>query len=143
MKKTVSVILALILVLSLGGIARADYGILVTRHPADGTCMEGEPVCFFSDAQFYSGVDWTLVDPCGKEYSVAEFREIFPYLAVEGEYSTMLTVRNPSIELNGWAVFCNFHSAIDNASTNWGFFHVSEFAVPSYNDPTYNTPFYY
>lgn len=143
MKKPVSLILALIFVLSLGGIASADYGILVTRHPTDGTCMAGETVCFFSEAQYYNSVEWTFVDPCGKEYSAAEFRELFPYLTVGGEYSTMLTIRNPSIELNGWAIFCNFHSAIDNASTNWGFFHVGEFAVPSYSDPIYNTPFCY
>lgn len=132
MKKTVSLILALIFALSLGGIASADYGIVVTRHPIDGTCIAGETACFFSEAQYYNSMEWTFVDPCGKEYSVSEFRNMFPYLTVEGEYSTMLSVGNTSIELNGWAVFCNFHSAIDNASTNWGFFHVSESVTAPY-----------
>ena len=44
MKKAVSVILVLILVLSLGASAFADYGILVTSHPCDGNCMAGETV---------------------------------------------------------------------------------------------------
>lgn len=133
MKKAASVIFALILVLSLGANAFAEYGILVTRHPTDCNCMAGESVCFVSDAQFYRSMDWTFVDPCGKEYSVPEFLSIFPYLTVEGEYTTMLTVRNLSPELNGWAVYCNFHSAIDNASTNWGFFHVNEYAASPYH----------
>ena len=54
MKKAVSVILVMILALSLGASAFADYGILVTIHPSDGYCMAGETVCFVADAQYYS-----------------------------------------------------------------------------------------
>ena len=46
------------------------------------------------------------------------------------------------MELNGWAVFCNFHSSGDNASTNWGFFHVNPSVAPTYTAPTYTTPTY-
>ena len=42
MKKAVSAILALILILSLGASAVAEYGILVTRHPTDCNCMAGD-----------------------------------------------------------------------------------------------------
>lgn len=143
MKKAVSAILVMILALSLGASAFADYGILVTRHPSDGYCMAGETVCFVADAQYYSSADWTFVDPCGTKYSTPEFRNMFPYLTVEGEYTTMLTVTNPGTELNGWAVFCRFHSNIDNASTNWGFFHVNEYTVLANTIPSYNNPFYY
>ena len=132
MKKAVSVILVLILVLSLGASAFADYGILVTRHPCDGNCMAGDTVCFVADARYYGSVEWIFVDPCGTEYSVPEFLNIFPYLTVEGEYTNILTVRNTGTELNGWAVFCRFHSNIDNASTNWGFFHVNDYTAPFY-----------
>ena len=44
--------------------------------------------------------------------------------SVEGEYTACLAVGNQTTELNGWAVFCHFHSDIDNANTNWAFFHV-------------------
>ena len=143
MKRAVSAALVLILVLSLGANAFADYGILVTKHPTNGICMAGETVSFVADAQYYNTLNWTFVDPCGKEYSVAEFRNLFPDLTVEGEYTTMLTIRNPSSELNGWAVFCNFHSVIDNARTNWGFFYVNEYMEPSFAVPNCNTTFYY
>ena len=142
MKKAVSVILVLILVMSFAPMASADYGILVTRHPSDATCMEGGATWFVSDAQYYSNLDWTFVDPCGTEYSAPEFLSIFPYLTIEGEYTTTLTVGNLSPELNGWAVFCNFHSAVDNARTNWGFFHVDEYATPNYVAPDNISPFY-
>ena len=79
MKKTVTVVLILILALSLGTIACADYGILVTKHPADGICMAGETVWFEANAQYYSSLDWTFVDPCGTEYAASEFRSMFPF----------------------------------------------------------------
>ncbi len=141
MKKAVSAILVLLLALSLGATAFAEYGILVTRHPTDCNCMSGETVCFVSDAKYYSSVDWTFVDPCGTEYSVPEFRNMFPYMSVEGEHTTMLTIRNPGTELNGWAVFCRFHSDIDNASTNWGFFNINEYAPSPYSAPANIIPF--
>lgn len=132
MKKAVSVFLVLILVLALGAVAYADYGIVVTKHPADESHAVGETACFTSGAQYYSNLDWSFVDPSGGRHTVSEFRDMFPYITVEGECTTMLTVRNLSMELNGWAVFCSFHSSIDNASTNWGFFHVDDYA-PTYN----------
>lgn len=143
MKKAFSAVLVIILILAFSAIACADYGILVTRHPTDGICMAGETVWFTADAQYYSSLDWTFVDPCGTEYSTSEFLCMFPFLTVEGEHTTMLTVRNVSPELNGWAVFCSFHSAVDNAKTNWGFFHVNEYTVPSFAAPAYAASFNY
>ena len=138
MKKVVSIFSILTLILALGAVACADYGILVTKHPTDETRTEGETAWFVSGAQYYDTVDWTFVGPSGREYTVREFRNMFPYVSVEGENSTNLTVRNVSTDLNGWAVFCNFHSSNDNAKTNWAFFHVYAY-VPNYT-PVYNTP---
>ena len=118
MKKTVSVVIVLVMLLALGAVAYADYGILVTKHPTDETRAEG-----------------------GREYNVKEFRTMFPYVTVEGENTTTLTVRNLNSDLNDWAVFCNFHSANDNAKTNWAFFHVYAY-VPTYT-PVYTDPYPY
>lgn len=131
MKKLVSAILVVVLVLALGAAAYADYGIVVTRNPVSGTFAAGETACFDVSAQYYSTLDWTFVDPCGGEHSVQEFRSIFPDIFVYGEDTTMLTVSNLSTELDGWAVFCSFHSNIDNARTSWAFFSVAD-SVPAY-----------
>ncbi len=149
MKRIVSALLILVLVLALGAIAYADYGIVVTKHPTDETRTAGGTAWFVSGAQFYETLDWTFVDPTGHEYTVQQFRNMFPYVTVEGEYSTNLTVRNLSLELNGWAVFCNFHSSADNAKTNWAFFHVNTYTAPAYAAPSYgyyqdgNTTYYW
>ena len=142
MKKVVSVVLVLVLVLALGAVAHADFGIVVTKHPTDETRAVGETAWFVSGAQYYTSMDWSFVDPSGRTYTVNEFRNMFPTVTVEGEFTTTLTVKNLSMELNGWAVFCNFHSSGDNASTNWGFFHVNPSVVPTYTAPTYTTPTY-
>ncbi len=141
MKKVVSVFLVLTLVLALGAVAYADYGILVTKHPTDETRTEGETAWFVSGAQYYNTLDWTFVGPSGREYNVKKFRTMFPYVTVEGENTTTLTVRNLSTDLNGWAVFCSFHSDNDNAKTNWAFFHVYTY-VPNYT-PVYTDPYPY
>ena len=52
----------------------------------------------------------------------------------------MLTIHNLDSELNDWAVFCSFHSDIDNSSTKWAFIKVVD-AVPTYgmNQDNYST----
>ena len=140
MKKTVSVIVVLVMLLALSAVAYADYGILVTKHPTDETRTEGETAWFVSGAQYYNTLDWTFVGPSGREYNVKEFRSMFPYVTVEGENTTTLTVRNLSTDLNGWAVYCSFHSDNDNAKTNWAFFHVYAY-VPTYSQPVYPVPY--
>ena len=142
MEKTISVVLVLVLILALSATAFADYGIVVTKNPTDETRTSGETAWFVSEAQYYTTLDWTFVDPAGREYTVQEFRNMFPYITVDGEYTTNLTVRNLSTDLNGWAVFCSFHSNMDNAKTSWAFFHVNAYSAPSYTQPVYTAPTY-
>ena len=134
MKKIVCAVFALSLAVVLATAAYAVYGIIVTKQPAEGIWMEGESASFEAEARYYSTVDWTFVDPCGKEYTVQQFRQMFPCVTVEGENTTRLTVNNLSVELNDWAAYCGFHSETDNAKTNWAFIHVNTYA-PVYTAP--------
>lgn len=143
MKKLVCLILAVVMLLAAGSVAfaYAEYGIVVTRNPSSGTWAEGETASFEADAQYYSTMDWTFVDPCGIEHSVQEFCEMVPDITVTGEYSSMLSLGSVSADLDGWAVYCSFHSNIDNAKTSWAFIRVVD-QVPVYGVPPYGTSSY-
>ena len=145
MKKLVSAVMVFVLIFALSAAACADYGIgnygiVITRNPYSGTWAEGESAWFEACAQYYSTMEWSFVDPCGNEHPVQEFRKLFPNVTVEGENTTMLTIHNLDSELNDWAVFCSFHSDIDNSSTKWAFIKVVD-AVPTYgmNQDNYST----
>lgn len=148
MKRLVSAVMVVVLVLALSAAACADYGIgsygiVITRNPYSGTWAEGESAWFEACAQYYSTMEWTFVDPCGTEHSAQEFRKLFPDVTVEGENTTMLTIHNLNSELNDWAVYCSFHSDIDNSSTKWAFIKVAD-AVPNYGVdpyPNYINPY--
>lgn len=136
MKKLVSAAMIIVLILLFGAAACADYGIgnygiVITRNPYSGTWAEGESAWFEACAQYYSTADWSFVDPCGIEHSVQDFCRLFPDVTVEGDNTTMLTIHNLNSELNDWAVFCSFHSDIDNSSSKWAFIYVTD-AVPMY-----------
>ena len=133
MKKLVSAVLVFLMVLTVSTAAFAEYGIVVTSNPKSETHLAGETACFSADANFYSMVDWSFITPSGMEFSAQEFRSMFPEVYVDGENTTLLTLRNLSPELNEWAVVCNFHNSIDNAHTSWAFLYVS----PTYGGPVY------
>ena len=100
MKKLVSILLVIGIILSLGAAAFAEaVGITVTRNPVSVSCRAGEMAWFYANADSYETVD---------------------------ENSTSLSVSNVPVEMDGWAVCCRFHNSIDNAGTQWAFFSVSE-----------------
>lgn len=94
MKKTVSVILVLVMVLALGAVAFADSGIMITKNPTDEVRSAGGTAWFISGAASYNSLSWTFQAPDGTKYSVQKFRNRFPYATVEGENTTTLLVRN-------------------------------------------------
>ncbi len=137
MKKLISAMLIVMLALPVTLTAYAsNYGIVITRNPYSGTWAEGESAWFEACAQYYSTMEWIFVDPCGTEYTAQEFCRLFPDVTVEGENTTWLTIDNLNSELNDWAVFCSFHSDIDNSSTKWAFISVTE-TVPAYGVSQY------
>ena len=142
MKKLTSLVLVLLLVLALGATAFADSGIYVTKNPTDEVRSAGGTAWFVSGAASYNSLSWTFMSPDGTKYSVQEFRNRFPYATVDGEYTTNLTVRNLSTDMNGWGVFCTFYNDNGPTDTAMAFLYVSPYTVQSYTAPTYTQPTY-
>ena len=142
MKKLISIVLVLVMVLALGAVAFADSSIYVTKHPTDEVRSAGGTAWFVSGAASYSSLSWTFQAPDGTQYSVQDFRTHFPYATVEGENTTTLTIRNLGTDMNGWGVFCSFFNGYGQTDTAMAFLYVSAYVAPTYSQPTYSTPTY-
>ena len=142
MKKLVSAVLVLVMVLALGATAFADSGIYIAKNPTDEVRTAGGTAWFVSGATGYNSLSWTFMSPDGTKYSVQDFRNRFPYVTVEGEYSTNLTVRNVSTDMNGWGVFCTFSDNNGPKDTTMAFLYVSAYSAPTYSQPVYTAPVY-
>ena len=142
MKKAVSVVLVLVMVLTLGVTAFADSGIMITKHPTNEVRTAGGTAWFVSGAASYNSLTWTFQAPDGTQYSVQDFRTRFPYATVEGEYSTTLTIRNLGTDMNGWGVFCSFYNNEGPIDTAMAFLYVSAYVAPTYTQPAYTAPSY-
>ena len=131
MKKLISVVLVLVLVLSVGTLAFADNkAINVTKSPTDEVRLAGGIAYFTSDANGYSKLAWNFESPDKKAVTVEEFRTRFPYAVVEGENTTTLTVKNVSADMNGWAVYCTFFNGETEVSTTLAFLYVNVYTAP-------------
>ena len=131
MKKAVSVILVLVMILALSAVAFADSGITVTKNPTNEVRTAGATAWFVSGASSYTSLSWTFLSPEGIRYSVQDFRNRFPYASVEGEYSTTLTIRNLNTDMNNWGAFCTFYSGSASASTAVAYMYVSAAVAPA------------
>ena len=132
MKKLISVVLILVLVLSVGTMAFADgKAINITKNPTDEVRLAGGIAYFTSDANGYSKLAWNFESPDKKAVTVEEFRTRFPYAVVEGENTTTLTVKNVGADMNGWAVYCTFSNGETEVSTTLAFFYVTVSTVPA------------
>ena len=132
MKKLISVVLILVLVLSVGTMAFADgKAINITKNPTDEVRLAGGIAYFTSEANGYSKLAWNFESPDKKAVTVEEFRTRFPYAVVEGENTTTLTVKNVSADMNGWAVYCTFSNGETEVNTTLAFFYVTVSTVPA------------
>ena len=132
MKKLISVVLVLALVLSVGTLAFADNKTAnITKSPTDEVRYVGENAIFKSDATGYDKLTWNFESPDKKAVTVEEFRSRFPYAVVEGENTTTLTVKNLSTDMNGWAVYCTFFNGETQVSTTLAFLYVNVYTAPA------------
>ena len=132
MKKLISVVLVLVLVLSVGTLAFADSKTAnITKSPTDEVRFVGENAIFKSAATGYDKLTWNFESPDKKAVTVEEFKTRFPYAVVEGENTTTLTVKNLSTDMNGWAVYCTFFNGETEVSTTLAFLYVTVYTAPA------------
>lgn len=150
MKKIISVALILVMILALGATAFAASGVPITKNPTDEVRSAGGTAWFVSGAYNYNRLSWTFISPDGTKYTVQEFKVRFPAVRIEGENTTNLTIRNLSIDMNGWGVFCSFYNNDGPTDTAVAFLYVNAYTpapAPTYTAPTYNYsysyPYYY
>ena len=131
MKRLISVVLVLVLVLSVGTMAFADSKTAnITKSPTDEVRYVGDTAIFKSAATGYDKLTWNFESPDKKAVTVQEFKARFPYAVVEGENTTTLTVKNVSTDMNGWAVYCTFFSGETEVSTTLAFLYVTVSTAP-------------
>ena len=112
MKKAITILMVLAIVLSLSATAFADNGgIKVTKDPTDEYHFIGETAAFVANARKYSGLTWTVIDPDGYRCSVDEFRSYFPYSNVTGDTTGTLIINNVNADMEGYRFFCTFSNA--------------------------------
>ena len=146
MKRLISVVLVLVLVLSVGTLAFADNKTAnITKSPTDEVRLAGGIAYFTSAATGYDKLTWSFESPDKKAVTVQEFKARFPYAVVEGENTTTLTVKNLSTDMNGWAVYCTFFNGETEVSTTLAFLYVSVYTAPvtPAPKPTTTTTTYY
>ena len=132
MKKLISVVLVLVLVLYVGTMAFADSkAINITKNPTDEVRLAGGIAYFTSDASGYSKLVWNFQSPDKKAVTVEEFRTRFPYAVVEGENTTTLKVKNVGADMNGWAVYCSFFNGEAEVDTTLAFLYVTVSTAPA------------
>ena len=132
MKRLISVVLVLVLVLSVGTMAFADSKTAnITKSPTDEVRYVGDTAIFKSAATGYDKLTWNFESPDKKAVTVQEFKTRFPYAVVEGENTTTLTVKNLSTDMNGWAVYCTFFNGETEVSTTLAFLYVTVYTAPA------------
>ena len=132
MKRLISVVLVLVLVLSIGTMAFADSKTAnITKSPTDEVRYVGDTAIFKSAATGYDKLTWNFESPDKKAVTVQEFKARFPYAVVEGENTTTLTVKNLSTDMNGWAVYCTFFNGETEVSTTLAFLYVTVYTAPA------------
>ena len=125
MKKTLTILVIIAIVLSLSASAFADNGgIKVTKDPSDEYHFIGETAAFVANARKYSGLTWTVVDPDGYRCTVDEFRSYFPNSYVSGDTTGTLIINNVHADMEGYRFFCTFSNANGAENTTEAVLHI-------------------
>ncbi|MDO4973170.1 MAG: hypothetical protein Q4E38_03055 [Eubacteriales bacterium] len=102
----------------------------ITKNPTNENRKEKDTALFVACANAYESLNWTFVAPNGGEYSVQNFRNVFPRASVTGEYSTTLAVGNVEADMNGWGAYCTFYYRGQTARTTTAYIYVKNEPVP-------------
>ena len=125
MKKTLTILVIIAIVLSLSASAFADNGgIKVTKDPTDEYHFIGETAAFVANARKYSGLTWTVIDPDGYRCTVDEFRSYFPHSNITGDTTGTLIINNVNADMEGYRFFCTFSNANGAESSAEAVLHI-------------------
>ena len=125
MKKTLTILVVIAIVLSLSASAFADNGgIKVTKNPSDEYHFIGETAAFVANARKSSSLTWTVVDPDGYRCTVDEFRSYFPHSYISGDTTGTLIINNVHADMDGYRFFCTFSNANGAENTTEAVLHI-------------------
>ncbi len=113
MKKTVSLIMSLVLMICLfaGVSGSALAAPTITKDPGGETVSELGTAMFVSRADNASEITWYLVAPRGVSYEAEQVTDLFPSMAVAGQGTQTLTLYTIPTGFSGWKVECHFKDA--------------------------------
>ena len=92
-------------------VAMQNTVLMVTKQPTNEFHKAGETALFIANANVWSSVEWTFVAPEGGEYSAQSFSRLFPQAALDGYFSSNLSIEQVSTDMNGWSVYATFYTA--------------------------------
>ena len=125
MKKTLTILVIIAIVLSLSASAFADNGgIKVTKNPSDEYHFIGETAAFVANARKSSSLTWTVVDPDGYRCTIDEFRSYFPHSYISGDTTGTLIINNVHADMEGYRFFCTFSNANGAENTTEAVLHI-------------------
>ena len=104
----------------------APLFLYITKNPTNEKREEGQTAYFIAISNIYTSLSWTFVSPDGKEYTPQTFANKFPGVAVNGIYSTTLSIAKLTKETDGWGAYCTFNYNGQTARTNTAYLNVTE-----------------
>lgn len=97
----------------------------ITKNPTNEYRQLSQTAYFVANATAWTSLSWTFVSPDGSTYTANDFRNIFRYCTLGGEYSTSLSIGNCTMDMHGWGVYCTFYYNDQTASTNTAYLYMS------------------
>ncbi len=106
MKRSLSILLVLCLLLGVCTVAFAASKPSITSQPESQTVEQGAKLVLSIKARGYTGLTWYFIDPAtGEQYSGRKLSEHFSGMKVTGANNSKITVKNVPLELDGWSVY--------------------------------------
>ena len=108
MKKLISFLLILCLLLSCGSSAFAASKPSISTQPVSQTVKTGGSVTFKLKAKNFTALTWYFVNPeNGEKISARHIGEKFKGLKVQNPNSQSLTLKKVPQEIHGWSLYCH------------------------------------
>ncbi|MBQ8076041.1 MAG: hypothetical protein IJ237_08665 [Oscillospiraceae bacterium] len=117
---------------------RVTY-LTVTKNPTNENRKTGDTALFVANATAFDSLTWTFVAPNGGEYSVQNFRNVFPGSTVSGEYSTTLAVGKLQADMSGWGAYCTFYYNGQTAKTSTAYINITNKGQPASTQDVYGS----